>query len=419
MANPPNSDQLPGEISFVTGLDTDDPFDDNIEPPDEDPESSGGSMVMMAMGAALMGVVGSVVVAMAFLAGTTLLEEMEAQGNTVVTNRSFLPGETLSREDLVAIPGAMANTWHKPDELIGATVKMPIHAGDAVRLERLDIIAEGKAQPMSAPEDRVWLREGKGISGLGLQVGDHVDIWSAGGTRRESIVAEDVEVLDIGRGMEGTARRITFGIPGDPGRAVELARESGLLHLALRATPTPEGDLSAWDVEVPEPPADSEGSPQLHMVAAVAAGQPIEAHHFAPRVGNNLSVGAFTNPEEVVGRIAAELILPGEVLIESKLANAKAGRGLSSLMKPSQRGVALSLGDSPPDALPPGSWLTIQNIEDGKADEVLAERVEVIGLSARGIGCPCIVLGVDEPDVGLILQSQAVGTLGVGFADEE
>lgn len=419
MATPPNSEQLPGEISLVTGLDGDIAFDGGDEPPEEEPEDSVGNMAMMVMAAALMGVVGSVFVAGAFLVGSTILNEMQAQGDIVVTNRDLLPGETLSSEDLVAIPGSMSNTWHSVDEIVGATVKMPIHAGDAVRLERLSIAVQGETQAMSAPEDHVWLREGKGISGLGLHVGDHVDIWSAGSTRRESIVAEDVEVLDIGRAMVGTARRITFGIPGDSGRAVEFARESGRLHLALRAVPEPKGDLSEWDVEVPVQPVDAEGPSQLHLVAAVAAGQPLEHRHFAPRMGNALSVGAFTNPEDVVGRIAAELILPGEVLTESKLTNANVGRGLSSMMKPNQRGVALSIGDAPPNALPPGSWLTIQNLEDGEADAVLAERVEVIGLSANGIGCPCIVLGVDESDVGLILQSQAVGTLGVGFADKE
>ncbi len=420
MSTPPDSDKQPGEISFVTGLDGHGDFvEEDEEAFEENAEDSGASTVMIAVGAALLGVVGSVVLAIAFLAGSAALEELEAQGKVIIVTRDLRPGESLSEEDLALIPGALPNTWHNFDKVVGATLKMPLYAGDPVRLERLSVAVEGEEIAMSAPEDNVWLREGKGISGLGLEIGDRVDIWSAGGKNRESIVAEDVPVIDIGRGMEGTARRITFAIPGDPGRSVELARESGLLYLALRATSEDAVDTSQWTIDVPPPPPEATGEPHLPLVNPVGPGHLIVAEDLAARPGNEFTVGAFTVAEDAVGRVAREILLPGEVLTESKLAHASSGRGLSTLVKSNQRGIALSLGGSAADAVPPGTMLTIQNVENGKTDEVLAENVEVVGISPRGIGCPCIVLGVDEPDVGLILHSQAVGTLAVSLPEEE
>ena len=65
----------------------------------------------------------------------------------------------------------------------------------------------------------------------------------------------------------------------------------------------------------------------LHLVQPVATGQAIEAAHLALRHGNELMVGTFADLDEATGRIARELLLPGEALMESKLANALDGRG--------------------------------------------------------------------------------------------
>jgi pilus assembly protein CpaB len=99
--------------------------------------------------------------------------------------------------------------------------------------------------------------------------------------------------------------------------------------------------------------------------------------------------GSFDNPEQVVGRVTAMSILPGELITESKLAPKGTAPGITALLSPNQRAMTVKVDEASGVAgfLAPGDRVDVVVIVDkGEYDKNATAKLIFQNLKVLGTG---------------------------------
>ncbi|MBI5041312.1 MAG: Flp pilus assembly protein CpaB [Gammaproteobacteria bacterium] len=215
--------------------------------------------VLLALGSAAVGYVGyrlSQRQAVDHTAATDAVPTLPADTHPVIVAVRAIPaGRSITSEDftLVAFPVRPANTYSKPNDIIGKTPSLAIAAGEAP-LERHFLPGSSLARAVRPGERAIAVKVDEVIGGGGLvQPGDYVDVllYLRGGNQElpkstAQIVLKHARVLAYGEAVIGTSgeadskesqntagRSAVLAVPLEHAPAVMLAASAGTLRLAV------------------------------------------------------------------------------------------------------------------------------------------------------------------------------------------
>jgi pilus assembly protein CpaB len=105
----------------------------------------------------------------------------------------------------------------------------------------------------------------------------------------------------------------------------------------------------------------------------------------------NPPLGGFNRIDQVVGRVAASSLTPGELILESRLAPKGTAPGITALLSPSKRAMTVKVDEASGVAgfLAPGDWVDVVVVVDkGTFDRdplarVLFQNLKVLGTGQR------------------------------------
>jgi len=112
--------------------------------------------------------------------------------------------------------------------------------------------------------------------------------------------------------------------------------------------------------------------------------------------------GSFANPEQVVGRVTATSLMPGELLTEDKLAPKGSLPGITALLSPSKRAMTVKVDEASGVAgfLAPGDRVDVVVIVDkGEFDKNPIARLLLQNLKVLGTGQKMETRPGDKPQV--------------------
>jgi pilus assembly protein CpaB len=112
--------------------------------------------------------------------------------------------------------------------------------------------------------------------------------------------------------------------------------------------------------------------------------------------------GSFNNPEQVVGRVTATSILPGDLITENKLAPKGALPGITALLSPNQRAMTVKVDEASGVAgfLTPGNRVDVVVVVDrGEYDKDPIAKLLFQNLKVLGTGQKLENLPGDKPQI--------------------
>ena len=112
--------------------------------------------------------------------------------------------------------------------------------------------------------------------------------------------------------------------------------------------------------------------------------------------------GSFNNPEQLVGRVTATSILPGDLLTENKLAPKGAVPGITALLSPNQRAMTVKVDEASGVAgfLTPGNRVDVVVVVDkGEYDKDPIAKLLFQNLKVLGTGQKLENLPGDKPQI--------------------
>ncbi len=388
----------------------------NEQASEQAPASSSG-FIGLIVAAMVFGIGGALVITLGALAvmevATLLL------GQTVVTaTRDIEPGEALGGGNIelttIPMPG-FEHTSDSMEDMIGRVATTEIVQGEPIRSERLAARGRGEGVASLIPKGRraLWLSVDAGAAGLGLEAGDHIDIWASyrleGGAIQTVSVAEMVELVAVEKGSNKNPGRATVAATTEQLTAVTKYRTEGSIHLVLRADLDAELELSDTIVE-----ANSGGETPLEVHAArdLRPGVALEPEHLTLRHGTGLGNPGFAAVDELVGSVPHGLILAGERLIPRQMADPTVGRGASALLAKGEAVVSMGVGANI-DMFEIGSTVTAMTAPPDQDMVPLIEEVPILGHHVEGQGCPCVQLLISADMAGHIVHTKAMNRLAL------
>jgi pilus assembly protein CpaB len=112
--------------------------------------------------------------------------------------------------------------------------------------------------------------------------------------------------------------------------------------------------------------------------------------------------GSFNNPEQVVGRVTATSILPGDLITENKLAPKGAVPGITALLSPNQRAMTVKVDEASGVAgfLTPGNRVDVVVVIDkGEYNKDPIAKLLFQNLKVLGTGQKLENLPGDKPQI--------------------
>jgi len=371
----------------------------------------------LIVGAVVFGVGGALILA---LGGYVIIEGVSRYlGQTVVTaTRDIQPGEALGGGNIalatIPTPG-LENTSEKLAAMVGRVATTQIIQGEPIRAERLAARGRGAGVASLIPRGKraVWLTIERGAAGLGMEPGDHVDVWAsfetADGAIQTVSVAEMVQVVHIDPGTDKRPGRATVAATPDQLEAVTKYRSEGTLHLILRADL--DGEWQRSELEALET-SGGETPLEVHAVRDLLPGVPVEAADLILRHGTGLGGSGFQSKDELLGAVPHSLILSGERVVPQYLADPAVGRGVAALLAKGEAAISMSVGDQA-QLFEIGTYVSAGNSIPGQEMETILEQVPILGHHPAGQGCPCVQLVIDADMAGHIVHAKAMNRLAL------
>ena len=369
------------------------------------------------MGAAVFGMGGALVLS---LGAYVVIEGISRlTGQTVVTaTRDIQPGEALGAGNiaLATIPTPrLENTSENLQAMVGRVATTEILQGEPIRVERLAARGRGEGVASLIPKGKraVWLSIDNGAAGLGMEAGDHVDVWAsfetAAGAIQTVSVAEMVQLVHIDKGSDSQPGRATVAATPQQLAAVTKYRSDGTLHLVLRADL--DGGFQSSEL-VSEETTGGDTPREVHAARDLLPGVPVEAADLTMRHGTGLGGSGYSDKDDLLGAVPHSLVLSGERLSPRHMADPAVGRGVAALLAQGEAAVSMGVGENLA-LFEIGSYVTAKSAPPGEDMQVLLERVPILGHHPEGQGCPCVQLVIPADMAGHMVHAKAMNRLAL------
>ncbi len=160
-----------------------------------------------------------------------------------------------------------------------------------------------------------------------------------------------------------------------------------------------------------------------------------------PLVANNLRVlswpsqtapqGGFENPEKVVGRVTRQSLVPGEPILESRLAPVDIKGGLSATLEPGKRAITVRVNDVIGVAgfALPGSYVDVlvsaRDTRNEPFSKIVLDRVKVLAVAQETAADPAkpkvvnaVTLELTPAESERLDLARSVGSLSLALRNE-
>lgn len=395
------------------------------EPEEDDDEPAGGGALSTVAGlgcAVSVGVVGATAIMLVFVLMGDKLSGFRLSSEVAYATTDIEPGQLIRPGDYAFTSGpAMDGAVYTEEQLSGRVAMTSLYAGDPIVEHRLlpPGRREGVASLTPSGTRSLWMKGNAGIDGLGLEPGDHIDIWKTTVVEGDTqVIAEAVPVISFEPASSTSESKSTIATTVEQSDAIAKARGAGAtVVITLRS------DVEFPAEEIP-PPADfgDEGD-VYHARRTLQAGVPITEDDLIGLADHGLVPGTALGTGDLVGKIPRRTIYPGERVTHEVIARPGAGGGIAAVLPEGARGIAVSVKHAPDEEFPPGTRVDAHKVlsrEGGRVEtEQIASNVEIVGNQPTGPECPCIVLLVQPDAVDTILYAREHGDLAVSFTEDE
>ena len=167
--------------------------------------------------------------------------------------------------------------------------------------------------------------------------------------------------------------------------------------------------------------------------SAVDAGMPLAANNV--RVlqwpGQTAPQGGFDSPEKVVGRVARQSLVPGEPILESRLAPVNVKGGLSATLEPGKRAITVRVNDVIGVAgfALPGSYVDVlvsaRDARNEPFSKIVLDRVKVLAVAQETAADPAkpkvvnaVTLELTPAESERLDLARSVGSLSLALRNE-
>lgn len=207
-------------------------------------------------------------------------------------------------------------------------------------------------------------------------------------------------------------------------------RPSALILLALAL-----GAVAAFAVARWAGPLGGGSKGPLVVIAAgdIQPGLPIAANNITTVRWPTASVpaGALTDPGKVVGRVARQVIVAGEPVLEARLAGVNAQGGLSAMIEEGKRAITVRVNDVIAVAgfALPGSYVDVLvSAKDAAGDpfsKIVLDRVKVLAVAQETAADPAkpkvvnaVTLELSPEESEKLDLARSIGTLSLVLRNE-
>lgn len=169
------------------------------------------------------------------------------------------------------------------------------------------------------------------------------------------------------------------------------------------------------------------------MAGAIEAGLPLAANQLQVLnwPGSTAPQGAFDKPDAVVGRVVRQAMVPGEPVLETRLAPGDAKGGLSATLSPGKRAITVRVNDVIGVAgfALPGTYVDVlvsaRDSQNNPFSKTVLERVRILAAAQEMVSDPAtpkvvnaVTLELTPAESERLDLARSVGTLSLSLRNE-